>query len=102
MPGTCKKYTRYKKYTSQRREAAALRFSTCVCIALRPAHALYFATYELSKDRLGGNLPGHHPLLTGGAGALATVVNDGVMTPADVIKQRLQVSHLLLQKNKMN
>lgn len=62
----------------------------------RPAHALYFATYELSKDRLGGNLPGHHPVLTGTAGALATVVNDGVMTPADVIKQRLQVTILLL------
>ena len=58
----------------------------------RPAHALYFATYELSKDRLGGNRPGHQPLATAAAGSLATVVNDGIMTPADVVKQRLQVN----------
>jgi solute carrier family 25 iron transporter 28/37 len=26
-----------------------------------PAHALYYAVYELTKDKLGGNEPGHHP-----------------------------------------
>ncbi|KAK9813241.1 hypothetical protein WJX72_011309 [[Myrmecia] bisecta] len=57
-----------------------------------PAHALYFATYEAAKDVLGGNQAGHHPFASGAAGALATVVNDAVMTPADVVKQRLQVA----------
>ncbi len=59
---------------------------------LRPAHALHFAVYELSKEYLGGNAgSGHHPLIAGFSGILATVVNEGIMTPADVVKQRLQV-----------
>lgn len=58
-----------------------------------PAHALQFAVYEHAKQALGGNESGHHMVATAAAGALATVVNDGVMTPADVIKQRLQVAH---------
>ncbi|KAI8476027.1 MAG: mitochondrial carrier domain-containing protein [Monoraphidium minutum] len=58
-----------------------------------PAHALYFATYEAAKGALGGNAQGHHPLAAAAAGAAATLVNDGCMTPVDVIKQRLQVAH---------
>lgn len=61
--------------------------------ACRPAHALYFATYELAKDALGGNEAGHHPMATAVAGSMATIVNDGVMTPSDVVKQRLQVAN---------
>ncbi|KAL0038343.1 hypothetical protein WJX77_002827 [Trebouxia sp. C0004] len=61
--------------------------------AAGPAHALYFATYELAKDALGGNEGGHHPMATAVAGSMATVVNDGVMTPSDVVKQRLQVAN---------
>ncbi|KAL3158335.1 hypothetical protein ABBQ38_010576 [Trebouxia sp. C0009 RCD-2024] len=61
--------------------------------AAGPAHALYFATYELAKQRLGGNDPGHHPVATAVAGSIATIVNDGVMTPSDVVKQRLQVAN---------
>ena len=58
----------------------------------RPAHAMHFAVYELAKDLMGGNLGGgHHPAIAGAAAALATVVNEGIMTPADVVKQRLQV-----------
>lgn len=30
-----------------------------------PAHALYFASYEVVKQALGGNQPGHHPLAAG-------------------------------------
>lgn len=63
------------------------------CGFCRPAHALYFATYELAKESLGGNNPGHHPVATAVAGSIATVVNDGVMTPSDVVKQRLQVAN---------
>ncbi len=57
----------------------------------RPAHALHFAVYEAVKDRLGGNETGHNPLVAGFSGAVATAFNDAIMTPADVIKQRLQV-----------
>ena len=57
----------------------------------RPAHALHFAVYEEAKELLGGNKVDHSPLLAGAAGTVATVMNDAIMTPVDVIKQRLQV-----------
>jgi solute carrier family 25 iron transporter 28/37 len=56
-----------------------------------PAHAVYFAVYEAAKSKLGGNLKGHHPFAHGLAGALATVASDAVITPMDVVKQRLQL-----------
>ena len=55
---------------------------------------MYFATYELTKQQLGGNKPGHHPLVYACAGSTATIMSDGIMTPIDVLKQRLQVSLL--------
>ena len=75
-----------------------------------PAHALYFSCYEKMKRSLSGTETGaHHPLaqgllsiifvfiewqtvcLLGGAGCLATILHDGVMNPAEVVKQRMQV-----------
>lgn len=63
--------------------------------ARRPAHALQFAVYEAIKDVLGGNVQGHSAFISGFAGAVATGLNDAVMTPVDVIKQRLQVVFVL-------
>jgi len=51
-------------------------------------------TYETAKDFYGGNDDGHTPIATGMAGATAVLVHDGCMTPADVIKQRLQVQSI--------
>ncbi|KDD74418.1 hypothetical protein H632_c1328p1 [Helicosporidium sp. ATCC 50920] len=65
---------------------------SAVFLGAGPAHALYFATYEAAKDAYGGNRAGHHPLATALAGATATVVNDGCMTPWDVVKQRMQMA----------
>jgi hypothetical protein len=48
--------------------------------------------YENAKERLGGNREGYQVAATAAAGMIATLVNDACMTPADVIKQRLQVS----------
>lgn len=39
------------------------------------------------------NQPGHHPAGAAIAGATATVFHDAVMTPMDVIKQRLQLGY---------
>lgn len=60
-----------------------------------PAHALHFAVYELAKEGLGGNRGStkHHPAIAAFSGALATVVNEMIMTPVDLVKQRLQVAH---------
>nr|XP_027066952.1 mitoferrin-like isoform X2 [Coffea arabica] len=56
-----------------------------------PAHALYFSVYELCKKHLSPNNPNNsvaHAL----SGVFATVASDAVMTPMDVVKQRLQLS----------
>lgn len=60
----------------------------CIC---RPVHAVYFAAYEMTKEHLGANRPGHHPIASATAASIATIISDGLMTPVDVVKQRLQV-----------
>ena len=59
----------------------------------RPSHGIYFAVYEGMKEFLGANADGHWPLQTGLAAASGTIISDGVMTPLDVVKQRLQLAH---------
>jgi hypothetical protein len=36
-----------------------------VIVGAGPAHAVYFATYEVVKQQMGGNAVGHHPLAAG-------------------------------------
>lgn len=65
-----------------------------VAVSAGPAHALYFATYEalrrkLAPQSLNDGLA--HPVATAVAGACATILLDGVMTPMDVVKQRMQL-----------
>lgn len=56
-----------------------------------PSHAVHYATYEHIKHRFGGSEPGHHPIVNGMAGGMATMAHDAIVTPLDVVKQRLQV-----------
>jgi len=57
-----------------------------------PAHAMYFACYEKMKRVLSGTKNGSKkPIAQGSAGAMATLLHDAIMVPADVVKQRLQV-----------
>ncbi|XP_072995958.1 uncharacterized protein [Typha latifolia] len=58
-----------------------------------PAHAVYFTVYEVSKARLGGAAADgrHHPLIHAASGVFATTASDAVLTPLDVVKQRLQL-----------
>jgi len=64
-----------------------------LAIGCVPAHAAYFSVYELAKSKFGANEPGHHPMAAAGAGILSVAVHDSVMTPADMIKQRLQLGY---------
>lgn len=43
------------------------------------------------KQSFGGNEPGHHPVINGMAGGTATMAHDAIVTPLDVVKQRLQM-----------
>jgi len=60
---------------------------TAVLIGAAPAHAIYFTAYELIKKFLGNN-----PASFAAAGSCATFLNDAVMTPMDVVKQRRQLN----------
>lgn len=60
-----------------------------------PAHALYFSSYEITKEHFSSLSPTHELSCYGGmaSGAAATFGHDCVMTPLDTIKQRLQLGH---------
>eukprot|EP00938_MAST-03A_sp_MAST-3A-sp1_P003818 g3818.t1 len=69
-----------------------MRGSSTMISACVPAHASYFSVYEYTKRKFGANNPNqHNPLAAGLAGSLATVSHDLVMTPFDVVKQRMQL-----------
>lgn len=50
-----------------------------------------FPSPQHLRHRFGGSEPGHHPVLNGLAGGIATMAHDAIVTPLDVVKQRLQV-----------
>ncbi|KAL3313447.1 hypothetical protein Ciccas_007953 [Cichlidogyrus casuarinus] len=56
-----------------------------------PAHALYFATYEHFKSSLAKTHLENYYLAPAISGAAATLMHDSIMTPADAVKQRLQM-----------
>lgn len=63
-------------------------FAGCI-----PAHAAYFSLFETMKKALGADREGHYPLHAAMCGASATLVHDLMMTPFDVVKQRMQLGY---------
>ena len=71
-----------------------------VVLGAGPAHAVYFSSFESTKTFLVNELTNskshkivtdeNHPLIASGAGIAATTVSDALMTPFDVLKQRIQ------------
>ncbi|KAL1552922.1 mitoferrin-like [Salvia divinorum] len=55
-----------------------------------PAHAAYFSVYEICKKSFSGGDPDNHAAHAA-AGVCATVASDAVLTPMDMVKQRLQL-----------
>ncbi|XP_021908478.1 mitoferrin-like [Carica papaya] len=55
-----------------------------------PAHAVYFSVYEFCKRLLSEGDP-NNPVAHAVSGVCATVMSDAVITPMDVVKQRLQL-----------
>lgn len=48
-----------------------------------PAHACYFSTYELAKEKFGIDDGNTHFLVSGCIGSLATIFHDAFLTPSD-------------------
>lgn len=80
---------------------ALWRGVSSVVVGAGPAHAVYFSVFEATKTMLVNRTTGSnsnkivtdesHPLIASGAGIAATVASDALMTPFDVLKQRMQV-----------
>ncbi len=73
-----------------------------VVLGAGPAHAVYFLVFEATKTMLVNRLTNAkasnkivtdetHPLIASGAGIAATTALDALMTPFDMLKQRMQV-----------
>ncbi|EZA53183.1 mitoferrin-2 isoform X3 [Ooceraea biroi] len=68
-----------------------IRGVSAVVVGAGPAHALYFSCYECLKEKFKTTRSQFNHLVYGAAGCVATVLHDGVMNPAEVVKQRLQM-----------
>jgi len=70
-----------------------MRGATVVITGAGPAHALYFASYEQIKKLLFARKVSYLPesAVQASAGAVATLFHDAVMTPAEAVKQRMQM-----------
>ncbi|XP_055518131.1 mitoferrin-1-like isoform X1 [Leucoraja erinacea] len=70
-----------------------LRGLNAMVVGAGPAHAMYFACYEQMKRTLSDaiNHGGNSHLANGIAGSAATLLHDSIMTPAEAIKQRMQM-----------
>uniref|UniRef100_A0A2P2MJ44 Mitoferrin-like n=1 Tax=Rhizophora mucronata TaxID=61149 RepID=A0A2P2MJ44_RHIMU len=62
-----------------------------------PAHAVYFSVYEVCKKRFSGDNP-NNTLAHALSGVCATVSSDAVLTPMDMVKQRLQLGKVTAYK----
>lgn len=67
-----------------------IRGVTAVVAGAGPAHALYFGSYEMSKEVL-SEFTTHNNLNYMTSAVIATLIHDAVSNPTEVIKQRLQM-----------
>lgn len=74
-----------------------------VILGAGPAHAIYFSVFEATKTFLVNRLTNsphlnkivtdeNHPLIASCAGITGTTASDALMTPFDMLKQRMQAS----------
>jgi len=81
----------FSKIISTEGYCRLLRGVSPVIVGAAPAHALYFSAYECLKNRQTSSHPFLNHATNASAGCVATMLHDGIMVPADVIKQRMQM-----------
>ncbi|VVU95659.1 Mitochondrial carrier protein [seawater metagenome] len=64
-----------------------------------PAHALYFSSYEFVKKEINLDPKKYDIINAGLCGVIPCILHDSVMVPFDVIKQRMQISNNINNKN---
>lgn len=68
-----------------------MRGCSAVLVGCIPAHIALFTSYEYTKRRLLSNSNQHEPASAAVCGAAATLCHDVILTPMDVVKQRMQL-----------
>ncbi|XP_010264543.1 PREDICTED: mitoferrin-like isoform X2 [Nelumbo nucifera] len=61
-----------------------------MALGAAPAHAVYFSIYEVCKEFFSGGNP-NNSAAHAVSGVFATIASDAVLTPMDMVKQRLQL-----------
>ncbi|KAH8383976.1 hypothetical protein KR009_011558 [Drosophila setifemur] len=67
-----------------------IRGASAVVLGAGPAHSLYFAAYEMTKE-VAAKFTSVSNLNYVISGVVATVIHDAISSPTDVIKQRMQM-----------
>ncbi|GME68829.1 unnamed protein product [[Candida] boidinii] len=100
------------RITSLEGTMALWRGVSSVITGAGPAHAVYYMVFESTKTTLCNNLISNrktnnnlvtdekHPLIASISGIAATITSDALMTPFDVIKQRMQLNEELRNSSK--
>lgn len=100
------------RITSLEGTMALWRGVSSVITGAGPAHAIYYMVFESTKTTLCNNLISNrkinnnlvtdekHPLIASISGIAATITSDALMTPFDVIKQRMQLNEELINSSK--
>ncbi|XP_034937103.1 mitoferrin-2 isoform X2 [Chelonus insularis] len=85
-------FTIFRKMIRDEGVFRPIRGMGAMVVGAGPAHALYFSCYEFLKNRMIAKTTSQvNHLVYGAAGCVATLLHDGVMNPAEVVKQRLQM-----------
>lgn len=66
---------------------------SAIILAAIPSHAVYFSVYESTRVFLNINRNEHNFFKTMLAGSAATLAHDFLVTPLDVVKQRMQLQN---------
>lgn len=72
-----------------------MRGCSAIGVGCVPAHVGFFGTYEFAREKLVGEHGEQQPMRMAACGAAATIVHDTILTPHDVVKQRLQLGRHL-------
>jgi len=88
----------WREVLRERGFTGLMRGSSVIGAGCIPAHIGLFGTYELAMARLVDRQE-HQPVRTAACGGFASVVHDIVLTPCDVVKQRLQMGRYLGTKH---
>ncbi|XP_057672726.1 mitoferrin isoform X1 [Diorhabda carinulata] len=72
-----------------------VRGMSAMVVGAGPSHALYFSSYEFLKNYFSKHFNSfrYDTLIYGSSGCIATLIHDGFMNPAEVVKQRMQMTN---------